>query len=167
LLNFSVEFFKSKRPEMETWFEKLTDYLKPVLETGKPDLSEVRFVYDFYRVHREWLMQDKIEQQLLKKLVLQMEDGIILTVQKQKKPFLRSNYVPIESDEMEEPVQLTEREKEVLTYVALGFLNKEIAAQLNIGLTTVITHRKKLIEKLGIKTVSGLTVYAHTHGYID
>lgn len=59
---------------------------------------------------------------------------------------------------------LTPREKEVLSLVAQGKLNKEIAEQLHVGLTTVISHRKNLTAKLGIKSVSGLTIYAVTHG---
>ena len=46
-------------------------------------------------------------------------------------------------------------------------LNKEIADKLNISLTTVITHRKNITEKLGIKSVSGLTIYAVMNGYIE
>lgn len=63
--------------------------------------------------------------------------------------------------------QLSDREIEVLSLVAQGKINKEIADQLCIGLTTVITHRKNIQEKLGIKTVSALTIYAVTHGYVD
>ena len=48
-----------------------------------------------------------------------------------------------------------------------GFINKEVADQLNIGMTTVITHRKNIMEKLGMKSVSALTIYAVMHGYVD
>lgn len=63
--------------------------------------------------------------------------------------------------------QLSDREIEVLALVAQGKINKEIADLLCIGLTTVITHRKNIQEKLGLKTVSALTIYAVTHGYVD
>lgn len=62
---------------------------------------------------------------------------------------------------------LTMREIEVLSLVARGFINKEIADKLHISLTTVITHRKNITEKLGIKTVSGLTIYAVMRGYVE
>ena len=62
---------------------------------------------------------------------------------------------------------LSDREVEVLSLVAQGLLNKEIAERLNIGMTTVITHRKNIIEKLGLKSVSALTIYAVMHGYVD
>lgn len=62
---------------------------------------------------------------------------------------------------------LTDREIEVMALVAQGFMNKEIAQHLNIGISTVITHRKNIMEKLDLKSVSALTIYAVMHGYVD
>ena len=62
---------------------------------------------------------------------------------------------------------LSDREIEVLSLIVQGFINKEIADQLNIGLTTVISHRKNIMDKLGLKSVSALTIYAVMHGYVD
>lgn len=62
---------------------------------------------------------------------------------------------------------LTDREIEVMSLIAQGFINKEIADQLNISLSTVITHRKNIMDKLGLKSVSALTIYAVMHGYVD
>ncbi|NDV58902.1 LuxR C-terminal-related transcriptional regulator [Bacteroides sp. 519] len=62
---------------------------------------------------------------------------------------------------------LSDREIEVLVLVSKGYINKEIAEKLNISLTTVITHRKNITEKLGIKSVSGLTMYAVMNGYVE
>ena len=63
--------------------------------------------------------------------------------------------------------ELSAREIEVLILITKGLINKEIADKLNISLTTVISHRKNITEKLGIKSVSGLTVYAVMNGYIE
>lgn len=63
--------------------------------------------------------------------------------------------------------ELSPREIEVLVLLTKGLINKEIADRLNISLTTVISHRKNITEKLGIKSVSGLTIYAVLHGYIE
>ena len=63
--------------------------------------------------------------------------------------------------------ELSAREIEVLVLVTKGLINKEIADKLNISLTTVISHRKNIVEKLGIKSVSGLTIYAVMHGYVE
>lgn len=62
---------------------------------------------------------------------------------------------------------LSDREIEVLSLIVQGLINKEIADRLNIGLTTVITHRKNIMDKLGMKSVSALTIYAVMHGYVD
>jgi DNA-binding NarL/FixJ family response regulator len=62
---------------------------------------------------------------------------------------------------------LTDREIEVMSLIAQGLINKEIADRLNIGLSTVITHRKNIMDKLGMKSVSALTIYAVMHGYVD
>lgn len=56
--------------------------------------------------------------------------------------------------------ELSEREKEILTCLVAGHTNKEIAAIYNLSVHTVISHRKNISRKTGIKTVSGLTVYA-------
>ncbi|MEE3444680.1 MAG: response regulator transcription factor [Prevotella sp.] len=62
---------------------------------------------------------------------------------------------------------LTDREIEVMSLIVQGYINKEIADKLNIGLATVITHRKNIMDKLGLKSVSALTIYAVMHGYVD
>jgi len=63
--------------------------------------------------------------------------------------------------------ELSMREKDVLQLVALGNTNKEIGVKLFISIHTVISHRKNITEKLGIKSISGLTVYAILNKLID
>jgi len=63
--------------------------------------------------------------------------------------------------------ELSDREKEILVSVAQGLLNKEIADKHHISINTVITHRKNITRKTGIKTVPGLTVYAILNNLID
>ena len=62
---------------------------------------------------------------------------------------------------------ISQREAEVLALVVKGFINKEIADRLNISLTTVITHRKNITDKLQLKSVSALTIYAVTHRIVS
>lgn len=62
---------------------------------------------------------------------------------------------------------LSDREIEVMSLIVQGYINKEIADKLNIGLSTVITHRKNIMDKLGFKSVSALTIYAVMNGYVD
>lgn len=62
---------------------------------------------------------------------------------------------------------LSERERDVLILVAKGKTNKEIADELNISIHTVMSHRKNITHKTGIKSVAGLTVYALLNNLLD
>jgi two-component system nitrate/nitrite response regulator NarL len=64
-------------------------------------------------------------------------------------------------------VHLTSREREVLTLIAEGLSNKEIACQLSVGVRTVETHRERTMRKLNIHTVAGLTRYAIRQGLVS
>lgn len=64
-------------------------------------------------------------------------------------------------------VALTDRERQVLALAARGLINKEIADRLEISLNTVLTHRKNISAKLGIKSVAALSVYAMMNGLVD
>ena len=75
------------------------------------------------------------------------------------------NLPPINRQPQQNP--LSDREIEVLSLVAQGHINKEIADMLNISLPTVVSHRKNITEKLGMKSISALTIYAVMHGYVD
>lgn len=55
---------------------------------------------------------------------------------------------------------LSQRETDVIREIARGKTNKEIAEQLNISINTVLTHRKNISQKLGIRSASGLSLYA-------
>jgi two-component system response regulator NreC len=61
---------------------------------------------------------------------------------------------------------LSDREKEVLTLVAKGYANKEIAEQLIISVKTVETHKGNLMEKLQMKTRPELVEYALKKGLL-
>lgn len=65
------------------------------------------------------------------------------------------------------PDGLFEREKEVLVHLAAGFGNREIAELLQISVRTVESHRARLMKKLNIHTIAGLTRYALMHGLIS
>lgn len=62
---------------------------------------------------------------------------------------------------------LSQREKEIVTLVAKGMTNKEIADKLFLSVHTVITHRRNIARKLEIHSVTGLTIYAIVNHLVD
>ena len=104
-----------------------------------------------------------LQEDLAKHIVV--EDGILVPIVNRKMhTALESRFDTAVEKEDE---QLSAREKEILVCVARGMLNKEIADAENISIHTVITHRKNITRKTGIKTVAGLTVYALLNNLID
>jgi len=62
--------------------------------------------------------------------------------------------------------ELSPRETTIVRLVSMGLTNRQIADQLFLSAHTVMTHRKNISSKLGIKSVSGLTVYAIVNNII-
>ena len=85
--------------------------------------------------------------------ILQSEDQIIEILQN-----ILNREIKADSTHNQE---LSDREKEVLIQLAKGLTNKEIADILNISVHTVVSHRKNIVQKTSIRTVSGLTLYAY------
>ena len=70
-----------------------------------------------------------------------------------------ANFVAVKNNQ-EENATLSQRELDVIRLIALGYSNREIAEELYISIHTVISHRKNITGKLGVKSASGLTIYA-------
>ena len=101
--------------------------------------------------------------------VLKQYDGIIELNDPKLKIINKFNQIVQTDDKAEknDDIELSKREIDVLIAVAKGLMNKEIADQMNISIHTVISHRKNISRKTGIKSVSGLTVYALLNNLID
>ena len=93
-----------------------------------------------------------------------VEDGVLVPIVNRT---LHTDLEGLEETPQSEGDTLSAREKEILVCVAKGMLNKEIADAENISIHTVITHRKNITRKIGIKTVPGLTAYAILNNLID
>lgn len=73
----------------------------------------------------------------------------------------------VENGGKREPfAQLTAREREVLVLIAQGQSNKEIASRLGIGVRTIETHRERIMRRLDIHSVAGLTKFAIANGLV-
>lgn len=69
--------------------------------------------------------------------------------------------------EVREKQKLSNREKEVLQLIAEGYTNSEIARILKLSVKTVQTHRSRIMEKLDIHSIAGLTRHAIKIGLVD
>lgn len=78
-----------------------------------------------------------------------------------------SQAMPVAHESGKGSYELTRRETAVLVELAQGKTNKEIADSLSVSVHTVISHRKNITHKTGIKSVAGLTVYAMLNNLID
>ena len=101
--------------------------------------------------------------------LLKPYDGVIEINDSKQKFINKMSQIVKSSDKTEknDDVELSKREIDVLVAVAKGMMNKEIADQMNLSIHTVISHRKNITRKTGIKSVSGLTVYALLNNLID
>lgn len=71
-----------------------------------------------------------------------------------------------ENNDVTVHMELSPRETTIVRLVSLGLTNRQIAERLFLSAHTVMTHRKNISSKLGIKSVSGLTVYAIVNNII-
>lgn len=109
-----------------------------------------------------------LETNYMDESVLKPYDGAIGITDSKLKIINKLNQI-VQSDkgERSDDVELSKREIDVLVAVAKGLINKEIAEKMNISIHTVISHRKNITRKTGIKSVSGLTVYALLNNLIE
>lgn len=100
--------------------------------------------------------------------VLKQFDEIIEIAENKHRMIKKIRHVnPVDLENSVENYELSDREKEILIAVAKGMTNKEIADCHHISIHTVISHRKNITRKTGIKSISGLTVYALLNNLID
>lgn len=151
--------------------EKLASYnpeiliINPLLVSFDANEAFQKLLRDFPNMAPVALVSSFVDKNILK----QFKETIEMTDNKQK---VVSKVFNLLSDnnvvqEKSENVELSNREIDVLVALAKGLTNKEISDQLFISVHTVITHRKNIIRKTGIKSVSGLTVYALLNNLVD
>ena len=153
---FSIHYFEENHTNID---EKLSD-LKNIVMKSLPhecdDSLRLNLLQDLYA------LQDDLRSHTC------IEDHILVPVARLLEGTRGSGARHEEAHvEEEDETELSEREKEILICVAKGMINKEIADSLNISINTVITHRRNITRKIGIRSIPGLTVYAILNGLID
>lgn len=157
--------FKVLEPEMSA------DHLEERIVASRPDIVLINptLVDSVGRIRGEHpmamvaLLYQYVERDVLKDYdaVVDIRDSRALIIE------TLAQAMPGESESGKNNYELTKRETAVLVELAQGKTNKEIADSLNVSVYTVISHRKNISRKTGIKSVAGLTVYAMLNNLID
>lgn len=153
---FSIAEFEKNHTDIE---ESLSDLKNIIMQSLPPECDggkRLEVLSTIFHLQEDLGHHTYIEDHILVPLVEMLEG---------KRPDIRTSGDGDGGPDA--PEELSEREKEVLVLVAKGLLNKQIADRLSISINTVITHRKNITRKTGIKTSPGLTVYAILCGLID
>src|SRR5690242_14355629 len=111
-----------------------------------------------------YLLKDAAFEELVAALRVVSRGGIYISASAAKAAGLQSEMTGSLVDGLAWPDRLTKRELQVLQLIANGVTTKEIAAQYQLSVKTVETHRKQIMDKLGIRTVAGLTKYCVREG---
>ena len=151
--------------------EKLAAYnpdiliINPLLITYDTNEHFLKICRDFSNVIPVALVTSYVDAGILK----QFKDVIEINDSKQKVVTKIFNLLSDNKLTQDKPesIELSNREIDVLVALVKGLTNKEISDKLYISVHTVITHRKNIVRKTGIKSVSGLTVYALLNNLVD
>ena len=153
---FSIDRFEENHSNID---EKLSDFKNLVMKS-LPDACDRRarmtLLFSVFALQEDLKCHTYIEDNILVPMVRLLEN-----------PGRAHDRAVADAEPAFERMELSEREKEILVSVARGLINKEIADLHHISVNTVITHRKNITRKTGIKTVPGLTVYAILNNLID
>ena len=153
---FSIDRFEENHSNID---EKLSDFKNLVMKSlpaACDGEARVNLLVRIFALQEDLKCHTYIEDHVLVPMVRLLEN-----------PQRFRDRAREQEEEPEQRLELSDREKEILVSVAQGLLNKEIADKHNISINTVITHRKNITRKTGIRTVPGLTVYAILNNLID
>ena len=154
--SYSIDRFEENHSNID---EKLSDFKNLVMKSLPPACDaavRLQLLLWICALQEDLRCHTYIEDHVLVPMVRLLEN-----------PQRYRSRVQAQEEEEGERSELSAREKEILVSVAQGLLNKEIADKHHISINTVITHRKNITRKTGIKTVPGLTVYAILNNLID
>ena len=139
--------------------------INPLLIAYDTNEQFLKICRDFSNVIPVALVTSYVDAGILK----QFKDVIEINDSKQKVVTKIFNLLSDNKSTQDKPesIELSNRETDVLVALVKGLTNKEISDKLFISVHTVITHRKNIVRKTGIKSVSGLTVYALLNNLVD
>lgn len=137
-------------PNFGGWFD-LAEF-----KENHDKLASVKFVAIIANVIDSSQLKDYQEKIAIYDSVEVMAEKLNALMQTEEEETLESDTEP-----------LSQREKEIITYVVKGLTNKEIADKLYLSVHTVITHRRNIARKLQIHSPAGLTIYAIVNKLVE
>ncbi len=116
-------------------------------------------IFSLHRLENDLIVHNRLREKILEPKLSRLNSADISELQ-----HIMEEDIPPRTHSSD---ALTKREIDVLKLISAGFTNKAIADKLSISINTVLSHRKKIVAKTGIKTVSGLTFYCISQGLIS
>lgn len=156
--DFTIAHYSASHEDMASTLKELKDiFIYHYNQRDNDMLSSA--LYDIIMCEHDLMSHFEVENQLFLPSVEKLEASLQAN----------KSDTPAGGDDVVDPQLevLSEREKEIVKYVALGLSNKEIAEKLYISVHTVTTHRRNLSAKLDIHSPAGLTIFAILHNLVD
>lgn len=154
---YVIRTFAEKHNTMDTKLKELKD----IIIRYYPDQSNnllTSVLFDIINCEQDLSLHCQVEDFLFVPAVEELESSTALSEGSSS-----SDEPNDAGNSIESLKTLSQREREIIEYVACGLSNKEIADKLCISIHTVTTHRRNISNKLQIHTPAGLTIYAIVH----
>lgn len=151
--NYSIAQFAAKHNHIAPKLKELKNIIIRYYPQKENDLLNA-VLFDIINCELDLTMHCQVEECLFVPAVARLEEDLASEMQLKA----QENISRIEKNDPSDT--LSQREKEIVSLVAKGMTNKEIAEALFLSVHTVTTHRRNISNKLQIHTSAGLTIYA-------
>lgn len=158
--HYNIRTFATKHNHIETKLKELKDIIIQYYPEKENDLLNA-VLFDIINCEQDLDSHCLVEDHLFVPAVERLEEQL-------KKQEIQNPATDTKSPLLDDaPIILSEREKEIISCVARGMANKEIAEALCLSINTVTTHRRNITKKLQIHTSNGLTIYAIVNKLVE
>ncbi len=158
---YCIRNFGGKHNHIDSKLKELKDIIIRYYPEKENDLLN-SVLFDIINCEQDLNSHCLVEEQLFVPAVEKIEQEL-------KNRNIAASIPPAKATPSEEDktVILSDREKDIISCVARGMANKEIAEQLCLSINTVTTHRRNITKKLQIHTSNGLTIYAIVNKLVE
>jgi regulator of cell morphogenesis and NO signaling len=164
--NFSIMVFATHHDEISEQLHALKDIIVSYYPGKGNDLLNSA-LFDIINCEQDLINHCLVEDNIFIPAVKDAEQNVEISqngIDNEDEPGDDTDEEKIKDDRLEE---LSDREKEIISCIAKGMSNKDIADELCISVHTVTTHRRNISSKLQIHSPAGLTIFAITYKLVD